>query len=175
MTINVLLAIFTYFALMIQVMMNHRMEILSFEPDFLLALLLVISLNSGGRRALIWTAVIGFLTDCISRGELGVHMFCYLLCLGILPANWFGFGKLTVKRFLIRSILLCSLMTFSGAFLSQILSGSVEWSSVMTMNLLGKILYTVLLACLFQIPVALFKQFFSSQTRPTENRDSVYI
>ncbi len=172
---HIIFMVLTYIALLLQVTMREEFIIYSIVPSFPVAVLLLVCLHSKSRQALIWAGLIGFLIDTVSRGELGVTMFCALLCAGVLPAAWFNRKKISLIQFTIRALILCSLLIFSSMMLKQFLQGTFEPNSEFFMTTFGTCCYTVLIAMVLR-QFGMITQFFRRNSHSRlANQESAYI
>ncbi len=172
---NLLLSFLTYTALMIQVTLSHRIEIHSIQINYLVAVLLVICLQSGNRQALIWAACIGFLIDTISSGDLGVVMICTILCTGMMPASWFNGKKISFTKYSIRAFILCSFLLFSILLLKQSLAGVIQLNPEILLKTLKTCLHTILCASLLRQTGIIIQRFTSKGSVPVRDQESIYI
>jgi rod shape-determining protein MreD len=172
---HILFLTLTYIALLLQVTMREEFVIYSIVPSFPVAVLLLACLHSKSSQALIWAGLIGFFIDTVSRGELGVTMFCALLCTGVLPSTWFKKKKISLIQFSIRALILCSLLIFSSMILKQFLQGTFEPNSEFSLTTFGTCCYTVFIAMVLR-QFGMIAQFFRRNNHSRiANQESAYI
>lgn len=172
---NILFLILAYMALLFQVMMRESFLIGTVEPNLPVVILVLACLHSRPKMALIWAALIGLLVDTVSRGELGLTMFCALFCTGLMPARWFASKKTNLFRFAVRSLILCSLIIFSSTILRQTLSGNLPTGTRFYLETSGTCLYSMTLATVLKMTGQFLGRFIRPRHFRRIHEESAYI